>query len=82
MNSIRAGGWAILLVSQFILAALDRVVVLVRARSPAESRALIELLAELRERSHGRLRPICALMAVELINDGPVTLVVELPPGV
>ena len=78
---------AILLVSQFtLLAALDRGrrPSFVRAAAPEIAAPLIELLAvRLRERgvdvACGRFG---ARMAVELVNDGPVTLIVELPPTV
>ena len=83
---LAAVGGALLLVSQFTLAgSLDR------GRRPSFERAappelaapLIErLAAELAERS---LPVACgrfgARMAVESVNDGPVTFVLDLPPG-
>ena len=85
LNLAQVGG-AVLLVSQFTLAAS-----LSRGRRPSFDRAappelaapLIERLArELEERSvsvsQGRFG---AHMAVESVNDGPVTFVLDLPAG-
>jgi D-tyrosyl-tRNA(Tyr) deacylase len=79
-------GGSVLLVSQFtLLAALDK------GRRPSFAQAALPELAEpLVEELAGRLRergcPVeCgrfgARMQVELVNDGPVTLVLDLPAG-
>lgn len=81
----RAVGGAFLVVSQFTLAAS-----LARGRRPsfdgaappAEAEPLVEALAAgLREAGHpvatGRFR---AQMEVDLVNDGPVTFVLDVPP--
>jgi D-tyrosyl-tRNA(Tyr) deacylase len=78
-----AVGGAFLVVSQFTLAGSierGRRPSFDRAAPPEEAAPLIELLAEeLRRHGHrvetGRFR---ALMEVELVNDGPVTLVADL----
>lgn len=78
-----AAGGAFLVVSQFTLAgslARGRRPSFDRAAPPGEAAPLIEaLVAELRRRgcevATGRFR---ARMEVELINDGPVTLVADL----
>ena len=77
---------AVLLVSQFTLAgSLDRGrrPSFERAAAPEVAEPLIERLAsELRQRSvpvsGGRFG---AHMAVDSVNDGPVTFVLDLPPG-
>ena len=77
---------AVLLVSQFTLAASlnrGRRPSFERAAAPELAAPLIEHLArELEQRSvpvaHGRFG---AHMAVESVNDGPVTFVLDLPPG-
>jgi D-tyrosyl-tRNA(Tyr) deacylase len=77
---------AVLLVSQFTLAgSLDRGrrPSFDRAAAPEVARPLLErLAAELEQRSvpvaHGRFG---AHMAVESVNDGPVTFVLDLLPG-
>ncbi len=82
LNVAQAGG-EFLLISQFTLVArLDRGrrPSFERAAAPAEAEELLEVLAEgLRREGHpvsvGRFG---AHMEVELVNDGPVTLIVEL----
>ncbi|HVT58764.1 MAG TPA: D-aminoacyl-tRNA deacylase [Thermoanaerobaculia bacterium] len=81
-RDIAAAGGAFLVVSQFTLAgsvARGRRPSFDRAAPPEEAAPLVEALVErLRERGFsvatGRFR---ALMEVELINDGPVTLVAD-----
>ena len=78
----RAVGGAFLVVSQFTLAgslARGRRPSFDRAAPPAEAAPLVEaLVADLRARGFavetGRFR---AMMEVELVNDGPVTFVLE-----
>ena len=85
LNLDQVGG-AVLLVSQFTLAgSLDRGrrPSFERSAAPELAAPLIERLAsELRQRS---LPVSCgrfgAHMAVESVNDGPVTFVLDLPPG-
>jgi len=80
-------GAAFLLISQFTLAArLDRGrrPSFERAAAPEAAAELLEVLAAgLRQAGHevagGRFG---AHMEVELVNDGPVTLILELPPAV
>lgn len=81
----RAAGGAFLLVSQFTLAASlarGRRPSFDAAAPPADAEPLFEALVEgLRSQGYrvetGRFR---AHMEVELVNDGPVTFVLELPP--
>ena len=84
LNLAQVGG-AVLLVSQFTLAASlkrGRRPSFERAAAPELAEPLIERLAsELEQRhvpvAHGRFG---ARMAVESVNDGPVTFVLDLPP--
>ena len=79
-------GAAVLVVSQFTLAADGR-----KGRRPSFDRAAPPEQAEvLYERFVARVRELGlqtatgrfgALMRVELVNDGPVTFVLEEPPG-
>ena len=79
-------GGAVLLVSQFTLAgslARGRRPSFERAAPPEVAAPLIERLAAGLER---RSLPVAqgrfgARMAVESVNDGPVTFVLDLPPG-
>lgn len=78
-----AAGAAFLLVSQFTLAArMDRGrrPSFERAAPPDRAAALLDrLAAELRAQGHEvQLGQFGAHMEVELVNDGPVTLIVEL----
>jgi len=78
-----AAGAEFLVVSQFTLAAgLDRGrrPSFDRAASPAEAEALLERLAELLRRRGFRVAGgrFGARMQVELVNDGPVTFVLEI----
>ena len=85
LNLAQVGG-AVLLVSQFTLAGSlkrGRRPSFDKAAPPEEAEPLIRrLAAELEQRktpvAHGRFG---AHMAVESVNDGPVTFVLELPPG-
>jgi D-tyrosyl-tRNA(Tyr) deacylase len=85
LNLSQVGG-AVLLVSQFTLAgslSRGRRPSFDKAASPEVAAPLIERLGrELEERSvpvsHGRFG---THMAVESVNDGPVTFVLDLPPG-
>jgi D-tyrosyl-tRNA(Tyr) deacylase len=86
LDTATAGG-AFLLVSQFTLAAdltRGRRPSFTRAAPPEEAAPLLDALAErLRRRGFqvetGRFG---ARMEVELVNDGPVTFVLDLAPGV
>jgi len=85
LDVAQAGG-AVLVVSQFTLLAATE-----RGRRPSFERAAPPAVAEpLIERFAARLREtglevesgrFGAHMRVELINDGPVTLVLDFPPG-
>lgn len=83
---VRQVGGAVLLVSQFTLAASTdrgRRPSFDRASPPETARALIERLAARIATAavpveRGRFG---AHMAVELVNDGPVTFVLDLPAG-
>lgn len=85
LNLAQAGG-AVLLVSQFTLAGSlkrGRRPSFEGAAAPEVAEPLIQRLAlELERRktsvAHGRFG---ARMAVESVNDGPVTFVLDLPPG-
>ena len=85
LNVLQVEG-AVLLVSQFTLAASlrrGRRPSFERAEAPELAKPLIErLAAELEQRkvpvAHGRFG---ARMAVESVNDGPVTFVLDLPPS-
>ena len=85
LDLVQVGG-AVLLVSQFTLAgslARGRRPSFGRAAAPTEAAPLIERLARELERrsvpvSQGRFG---ARMAVESVNDGPVTFVLDLLPG-
>ena len=80
--SVEDVGGAVLVVSQFTLAASTR-----RGRRPSYARAAAPAVAEpLYERFAARLRerglPVAcgrfqAMMEVELVNDGPVTILLE-----
>lgn len=84
-HSVEEAGGSVLVVSQFTLAASTR-----RGRRPSYSRAAPPALAEsLYERFAARLRGrglrveqgrFRAMMQVELVNDGPVTVMLD-PPG-
>lgn len=84
-RSVEQVGGAVLVVSQFTLAASTR-----RGRRPSYSGAAAPVLAQaLYERFMARLRgrgvPVAsgvfqAMMHVELVNDGPVTLLLDPPP--
>lgn len=85
LDLAQAGG-AVLLVSQFTLAASTergRRPSFERSAPPEEARALLGLLAaELRR--HGiavETGRFAARMEVELVNDGPVTFVLDFAPG-
>lgn len=83
---LRQAGGAVLLVSQFTLAASTD-----RGRRPSfDGAASAEAARPLLERLAARLAAagvrveegrFGAHMAVELVNDGPVTFVLEIPPG-
>jgi D-tyrosyl-tRNA(Tyr) deacylase len=83
--SLEQAGGAALVVSQFTLVAVTH-----RGRRPSYSRAALPEVAEplytrFAERLRGRgLEVACgvfrAMMEVELINDGPVTILLD-PPG-
>jgi D-tyrosyl-tRNA(Tyr) deacylase len=83
---LSAAGGAVLLVSQFTLLASTE-----RGRRPSfTGAARPEIAAPLVDRLAERLRELGvrvergrfgSAMAVELINDGPVTLVLDFPPG-
>jgi D-tyrosyl-tRNA(Tyr) deacylase len=85
-RSVEEIGGEVLVVSQFTLAASTR-----RGRRPSFGRAAEPRLAEeLYERFVGRLRErglavecgiFQAMMDVELVNDGPVTLLLDPRPG-
>jgi D-tyrosyl-tRNA(Tyr) deacylase len=85
LDLVQVGG-AVLLVSQFTLVgslARGRRPSFGRAAAPTEAAPLIERLARELERrsvpvSQGRFG---ARMAVESVNDGPVTFVLDLLPG-
>jgi D-tyrosyl-tRNA(Tyr) deacylase len=85
-RSLEEAGGGALVVSQFTLAAATR-----RGRRPSYSRAAPPELAEpLYQRFVDRLSArgvsvargvFRAMMQVELVNDGPVTIMLEPPPG-
>ncbi len=85
-RSVEESGGAALVVSQFTLAAATR-----RGRRPSFSRAAPPEEAQaLYERFAGRFRSrgievatgiFQAMMEVELVNDGPVTVLLDPPPG-
>ena len=85
-RSVMEVGGAALVVSQFTLAASTR-----RGRRPSYSRAAEpELATRLYERFIDRLRSrgievaagiFQAMMDVELVNDGPVTILLDPPPA-
>ncbi len=88
-KSVANLGYDVLLVSQFTLyGTLNKKHVpdYKRAMSPAQARALYETLMVYLARAHrsGAVRGgvFGAIMAVQLVNDGPVTLVVESPTAV
>jgi len=84
--SIEESGGAALVVSQFTLAAATR-----RGRRPSYSRAAAPEVAEplytrFAERLQGRGLEVAsgvfrAMMEVELVNDGPVTILLDPPSG-
>lgn len=84
--SVEDVGGSVLVVSQFTLAASTR-----KGRRPSYSKAAEpELATELYERFMERLRsrgvPVAAgifqaMMDVELVNDGPVTILLDPPPS-
>jgi len=84
--SLEESGGAALVVSQITLAAATR-----RGRRPSYSRAAAPEVAEplytrFTERLRGRGLEVAsgvfrAMMEVELINDGPVTILLDPPPG-
>ena len=84
-RSVEESGGSVLVVSQFTLAASTR-----RGRRPSYSRAAAPELAQpLYRRYAERLRSrgltvACgvfqAMMEVELVNDGPVTILLDPPP--
>ncbi len=84
--SVEEAGGGVLVVSQFTLAASTR-----RGRRPSYSRAARPEAAQpLYERFAARLRSrgltvasgvFQAMMEVELVNDGPVTILLDPPPG-
>jgi len=84
-RSVEDAGGELLVVSQFTLAACTR-----RGRRPSYSRAAPpELAVPLYERFAARLRGrglrvaegvFQAMMEVELVNDGPVTVLLDPPP--
>jgi D-tyrosyl-tRNA(Tyr) deacylase len=85
-RSVGAAGGAVLVVSQFTLAASTRRgrrPSYARAALPEHARSLYEAFVE-RLRGHG-LTVACgvfqALMEVELVNDGPVTILLDPPPS-
>jgi D-tyrosyl-tRNA(Tyr) deacylase len=84
LDVAQAGG-SVLLVSQFTLAASTdrgRRPSFERSAPPDEARDLLDRLAE-ELRSSGlavETGRFAARMEVELVNDGPVTLVLDLPP--
>jgi D-tyrosyl-tRNA(Tyr) deacylase len=85
-RSVEDVGGAVLVVSQFTLAASTR-----RGRRPSYSKAAEpEIATMLYERFMERLRsrsiPVAAglfqaMMDVELVNDGPVTILLDPPPA-
>jgi D-tyrosyl-tRNA(Tyr) deacylase len=85
-RSVEQAGGSVLVVSQFTLAACTR-----RGRRPSYSRAAAPELAEqLYERFADRLHErglevargvFRASMEVELVNDGPVTILLDPPPA-
>ncbi len=85
-RSVEELGGGVLVVSQFTLAASTR-----RGRRPSYSRAARPETAQpLYERFAARLRSrglrvasgvFQAMMEVELVNDGPVTILLDPPPG-
>jgi D-tyrosyl-tRNA(Tyr) deacylase len=85
-RSVEQAGGAVLVISQFTLAGSTR-----RGRRPSYDRAADPQQAlALYERFVGRLRALnlpvaCgvfrAMMELELVNDGPVTLWLDPPPG-
>jgi D-tyrosyl-tRNA(Tyr) deacylase len=85
-RSVLEAGGAALVVSQFTLAGSTRRgrrPSWDRAAAPAEAEPLyLHFAAHLRERGVpvevGRFR---AMMEVEMVNDGPVTLLLDPPPG-
>jgi D-tyrosyl-tRNA(Tyr) deacylase len=84
-RSVEEAGGAVLVVSQFTLAASTR-----RGRRPSYSRAAVpDVAIPLYERFVSRLRSrgltaetgvFRAMMDVELVNDGPVTILLDPPP--
>jgi len=85
-QSVEEAGGEVLVVSQFTLAASTR-----RGRRPSYSRAAPpETARPLYERFEARLRSrglsvaggvFQAMMEVDLVNDGPVTILLDPPPG-
>jgi D-tyrosyl-tRNA(Tyr) deacylase len=83
---VRQAGGAVLLVSQFTLAASTergRRPSFDRAAPPESARALIDALAARLAAAGVRLERgrFGSGMAVTLVNDGPVTFVLDVPPG-
>jgi D-tyrosyl-tRNA(Tyr) deacylase len=86
-RSVRDAGGQVLVVSQFTLAgdaAKGNRPSFTRAAPPEEAEPLVELLARELESEHG-LRVARGVfggaMQVELVNDGPVTIILERRPG-
>ena len=84
--SLTATGGGLLVVSQFTLAADTRKGMragFTSAAAPTEAEPLYEWLVACAEDNHSPVASgqFAACMQVELVNDGPVTFLLEVPPG-